>query len=188
MVHVLGHIVLEFFAKRLKLILGVVVVALKLCQLLKFAQGLLGDGVVVESALHHPLLELLIFGITQPEISCGSYSGMLGDIIHHIIEHHLHRVDAVEIHCDIGHRIGFHLDVGLYSSTISHLAPVPCIKYAREAVGDIFLISSAAVLIVDGLYATPAGDVVVTGSHLEIAVVGNIDRHLHESLAIGACA
>ena len=43
-------------------------------------------------------------------------------------------------------------------------------------------------LIVDSLHATSAGDVVVAGGHLEIAVVWQIHRHLHQSLAIGSCA
>ena len=114
---------------------------------------------------------------------------MLGNIIHDIIEHHLSRVHAAngQVIGNIGQRVGFEFNIRLDATTIAHLAPVPCIKHTRETVGNMFLIASTIMLVVDGLYAAAAGNVVFAGREFHLPIIRDVHRSLYQTFAISAC-
>ena len=114
LVQVARHVVVVYLClQSLEFCLCIVHIALKLHGLLQFVHLLLAQLVVGESALDDALLEVVVVGIRQVEVLGGSNGGMLGNILRHVVEHHLRRVQTVQIECDIGQRVGLHLDVRL---------------------------------------------------------------------------
>ena len=114
LVQVARHVVVVYLClQSLEFSLCIVHIALKLHGLLQFVHLLLAQLVVGESALDDALLEVVVVGIRQVEVLGGSNGGMLGNILRHVVEHHLRRVQTVQIECDIGQRVGLHLDVRL---------------------------------------------------------------------------
>ncbi len=97
--------------QRLKLSAGIIIVTLKLGGLNQFLKLFLADLVIGKASLDNSLFEILIVGIRQMEVDSRYQRRMLGDIVHHIVEHHLRRVQAVQIERDISHRVGLHHQV-----------------------------------------------------------------------------
>ena len=48
-------------------------------------------------------------------------------------------------------------------------------------------ITPTTLLVVDGLNAAAAGDVVFRGCHLHIRVVWQVNRNLHQTLSVRTC-
>ena len=88
----ISYVMVQFRLQAVEGSLGLIVITLKLGRLHQFGKLLLADWIVGESALHHPLLERLPVCVSNMELRCGSNSRMLGDVIHHVVEHHLRRV------------------------------------------------------------------------------------------------
>ena len=185
-VEVGGEVVAEFLLQRIELLLGIVVIAFKLRYLLQLVEFLAAFGVVFESALYHLLLEILILLVGEFELSCRCYSGMLGDVVNLVVEHHFGGVESrnAEIVCYIRQRVGFHFHVGLYSSAVAHLSTCLGVEHVGEAVGNMFGVSAVGMLVVDCLYATVAGDIVFSCRQFELAVIRQVNGCLNETLAV----
>ena len=110
------------------------------------------------------------------------------DVVDHIVEHHLGGVlsGGGEIEGDVGDGVGLHLEVGLDAAAIAHLSATCGVEHLGQRVRDVLAIARAALLVVDGLDAAPAGDVVFRGGYLHIRVIGQVDGNLHQALAVGA--
>ena len=182
------HVVVELGAQAVELGAGIVVVALEARQLLELVELLAAHGVVGEAARHHPPLEVGKVGVGQPELARRGYRRVGGNVVDHIVEHHLRRVGPIEVEHDVGQRVGLHLHVGHDAPAVAHLASAERVEHVGQAVGNVLGVAPAAVLVVHGLYAPPAGYVVLAGGELERAVVWQVHRHLHQALAIGARA
>ena len=119
-VHVAVHIVVVYLLLQcLKLVAGLIVITLKLGCSHQFFILLLAQLVIGESSLYHTLLKLGIVGIRQMEVGCRGDGGVLGDIVHHVVEHHLRRIQSVQVKGNVGHRVRLHLHVRF--DTLFHL-------------------------------------------------------------------
>ena len=176
----------QFLLQFIKGALRIFIITFKLRRLHQFCKLFLTDGVVGKAALDDPLFEFLPVGICQMELGCWGNRRMLGDIINHVVEHHLRRVltRGGEVEGDIGDRVRFDLHIRFDTTTVAHLTAVAGIEHFRQRVGDMFPIAATAFLVVDGLDAAPAGDIVFRGRHLHVRVIGQVDGNLHQSLPV----
>ena len=115
---------------------------------------------------------------------------MLGNVVEHILEHHLGGVapHGTEIVCYVGERVGLNLHVGLNAAAVAHFPSASGIEHLGERVGDMLGISATRVLVVYRLDAAPAGDVILSGGKFQVGVIRQVERCLHQSLAVGARA
>ena len=122
------------------------------------------------------------------EIFCGSNCRMLGNIIDHIIKYRLCRVDTVQIESDIRHGIRLHLNIGLNTTTISHLTTFLGIEHLRKGVWNMLFITTTSMFVINGLYTATTGNVVFGGRQFQITIIRNLDvGNLHQSFTIRAC-
>ena len=103
-----------------------------------------------------------------------------------IVEHHFRRVHTVEIEGDVGQGVGFDFQVGHDAASIPHLPSVAGMEHVCEAVGNALGIAPSGMFIVDGLHTASAGDVILARGDLHIAVIGQVEGSLHQSLPVRA--
>ena len=60
-------------------------------------------------------------------------------------------------------------------------------EHLGQRIGNMLLIHPLALLVVNGLDTSSAGDVIPASGHLQLRIMGKINRQLHQSLAIGSC-
>ena len=183
---VLGDVVAELLLERLELGLGVVIVSLKAGELFEVFQELLAGAVIGEARVEHTLLELGIVFVGEFKVGRLSHRWVLGDIVYFVVEQHLVGVArSRQIVGDVGQRVALDHHVGRDATGIEHLAAVEGIELALGRVGYHLRRAAVIVTILACLYAAAAGYVVTAGGHLHLAVVRQVDGHLHQTLAVG---
>ena len=85
-----------------------------------------------------------------------------------------------------GEGVGLAVYVGLDASAIAHRATVCGAELLLKGVGEG--LDAAVVVVLVGLYAASAGDIVARSGDLELSAVGEVAYGLDESFAVGACA
>ena len=188
-VELIFQVMAELALQGLKFRLGVLVVPFELHHLFQALHVFPAFRVILEAALKHALPELLIVGVGDFERPCRSYRRVAADVIHLVFVHHLRGVHAAgtQVIDDVRQRVGLHDDVGRDAPAVAHRTAVERAELMRQRVGDVLRIS-AVVAVVDGLYAPPAGNVVFAGGQLHLRIVWQVQRQLHQALAVGARA
>ena len=115
---------------------------------------------------------------------------MAGDIVYHIVEHHLGGVltAGTQIIGNVGQRVGAYFYIGRNAAAVAHDAPAGGVEYVGERVRNVLCCLAAAALVVDGLDAAPAGYVILARGEFHLRVIRQVHRHLHQSLSISPCA
>ena len=189
MLEVFRKVGLKTFFQSFKLCLCIVIVALKACNFLQTLKLFGAQGVILEVAFQHKLLEILIVGIAQFELTGRSNRRMAGNIILLEGADKLVRIaHAHKIVSDIGQRVGHHLDVGRDASAVFYGTSARSIEGSRERIGHHFGRAAIVVLIVELLDTAPAGYVILIGSELQLAVIGQVNHALDKALPIGSGA
>ena len=181
---------LQFRLKSVELCLCSFVIALKLSEFLQRGQRFLCLGVIRKAACYDTLLELLVIAIAKVELACGCNGRVLGDVIHHILEHHLGGVTScyTEIIGDVRQRVRLYLNIRLDATAVTNFSSASSIEHLGQRVRNMLGVTSVRVFVVYCLDAAPAGDEVLAGGEFEICVIRQVERCLHKSLAVSACS
>ena len=114
---------------------------------------------------------------------------MVLQIFHLIVEQHACRVHTLQIKRYVRQRVGLHHHVGLNATAVAHLTSCRCVEDVCERVGHMLCVSTLRVLIVDGLYASSARNVIFCCCELQLSVIRQRHvRHLHQTLSVGSCS
>ena len=179
------EVVFQLLLQCFKLLLGILVVAFKFSHLAQVFQSTFRQAVVLEPAFLGHCPQFLEVGIRDDKLLNRSNRSMTLLVFRSPVGQHI-VVAQVEHH--VCHRVVLDFNVGFDASTVSHLATANGVEHVGEAVGHLARLAITLQLVVDGLYAPSARNIVFTGSEFQTSVVRQFARRLHESLAVSPCA
>ena len=117
--------------------------------------------------------ELLVVLVRQLELRRCSHRAVLRHVLNLVVEQQVGSVGELQIVGYVRHRVGEHLDIGLYAAAVAHDATRRRAELMRQRVSHVLArIPLVRMLVFARLNATARRYVVLRRSQLQLAVVG----------------